>query len=127
MAFPAGSGSCSPNVLVFTLQPDEGFDLHFQVKAPGEPLDLKTQRLRYRYAEAFGPLPDAYETLLVDVMAGDQTLFVRADEAEAAWRIYAPALDPPPPTSPIPPAPGARGRGPLHGMAGPDFALSLNL
>jgi glucose-6-phosphate 1-dehydrogenase len=56
--------SCSPNVLVFTLQPDEGFDLHFQVKAPGEPLELKTQRLRYRYAEAFGPLPDAYETLL---------------------------------------------------------------
>jgi glucose-6-phosphate 1-dehydrogenase len=84
--------SCNPNVLVFTLQPDEGFDLHFQVKAPGEPLDLKTQRLRYRYAEAFGPLPEAYETLLVDVMAGDQTLFVRADEAEAAWRIYAPLL-----------------------------------
>ena len=88
--------SCSPNVLVFTLQPDEGFDLHFQVKAPGEPLDLKTQRLRYRYAEAFGPLPDAYETLLLDVMAGDQTLFVRADEAEAAWRIYAPLLAEPP-------------------------------
>ena len=88
--------SCSPNVLVFTLQPDEGFDLHFQVKAPGEPLDLKTQRLRYRYAEAFGPLPDAYETLLVDVMAGDQTLFVRADEAEAAWGLYAPLLAAPP-------------------------------
>jgi glucose-6-phosphate 1-dehydrogenase len=88
--------SCNPNVLVFTLQPDEGFDLHFQVKAPGESLDLKTQRLRYRYAEAFGPLPDAYETLLLDVMAGDQTLFVRADEAEAAWRIYAPLLAEPP-------------------------------
>ncbi len=88
--------SCSPNVLVFTLQPDEGFDLHFQVKAPGESLDLKTQRLRYRYAEAFGPLPDAYETLLLDIMAGDQTLFVRADEAEAAWGIYAPLLAEPP-------------------------------
>ncbi len=88
--------SCNPNVLVFTLQPDEGFDLHFQVKAPGEPLDLKTQRLRYRYAEAFGPLPDAYETLLVDIMAGDQTLFVRSDEVEAAWRIYAPLLAEPP-------------------------------
>ncbi len=87
--------SCSPNVLVFTLQPDEGFDLHFQVKAPGEPLMLKTQRLRYRYAEAFGPLPEAYETLLTDVMAGDPTLFVRADEAEAAWRIYAPLLGEP--------------------------------
>jgi glucose-6-phosphate 1-dehydrogenase len=96
--FQPKPASCSPNVLVFTLQPDEGFDLHFQVKAPVEPLELKTQRLRYRYAEAFGPLPDAYETLLVDVMAGDQTLFVRADEAEAAWRIYAPLLAEPPAT-----------------------------
>jgi glucose-6-phosphate 1-dehydrogenase len=93
--------TCSPNVLVFTLQPDEGFDLHFQVKAPGEPLHLKTQRLRYRYAEAFGPLPDAYETLLLDIMAGDQTLFVRADEAEAAWRLYAPLLAAPP-SPPLP-------------------------
>ena len=90
------AGACSPNVLVFTVQPDEGFDLHFEVKAPGEPLQLKTQRLRYRYAEGFAPLPDAYDTLLLDVMAGDQTLFVRADEVEWAWRLYAPALDPPP-------------------------------
>ena len=87
--------TCNPNVLVLTLQPDEGFDLHFQVKAPGEPLELKTQRLSYRYREAFGPLPEAYETLLTDVMAGDPTLFVRADEAEAAWRIYAPLLGEP--------------------------------
>jgi glucose-6-phosphate 1-dehydrogenase len=94
---PHYSGTCSPNVLVFTVQPDEGFDLHFEVKAPGEPLQLKTQSLRYRYAEAFAPLPDAYETLLLDIMAGDQTLFVRADEVEWAWRIYAAALDPPPP------------------------------
>jgi glucose-6-phosphate 1-dehydrogenase len=77
---PHYTGTCSPNVLVFTVQPDEGFDLHFEVKAPGEPLQLKTQSLRYRYAEGFAPLPDAYETLLLDIMAGDQTLFVRADE-----------------------------------------------
>ncbi len=93
---PHYAGACSPNVLVFTVQPDEGFDLHFEVKAPGEPLQLKTQRLRYRYAEGFAPLPDAYDTLLLDIMAGDQTLFVRADEVEWAWRLYAPALDPPP-------------------------------
>lgn len=92
--FQSFKTSCNPNVLVFTLQPDEGFDLHFQVKAPGE-LDLRTQRLSYRYAQAFGPLPEAYETLLTDVMAGDQTLFVRADETEAAWRIYAPLLGEP--------------------------------
>jgi glucose-6-phosphate 1-dehydrogenase len=93
-----GGGVCSPNILVFTLQPDEGFDLLFEVKRPGEPLNLKTQRLRYRYAEAFEPLPDAYETLLLDLMAGDQTLFVRADEVELAWRLYARVLDTPPTT-----------------------------
>jgi glucose-6-phosphate 1-dehydrogenase len=93
-----GFGGCNPNVLVLTVQPDEGFDLHVEVKTPGEPLALKTQRLRYRYAEAFEPLADAYETLIVDVMAGDQTLFVRADEVEWAWRIYARVLAEPPPT-----------------------------
>jgi glucose-6-phosphate 1-dehydrogenase len=95
---PFGFGSCSPNVLVFTLQPDEGFDLLFEVKRPGESPNLKTQRLRYRYAEAFEPLPEAYETLLLDVMAGDQTLFVRADEVELAWRLYGKILASPPTT-----------------------------
>jgi glucose-6-phosphate 1-dehydrogenase len=89
-------GTCSPNVMVFTVQPDEGFDLHFEVKAPGEPLQFKTKSLKYRYTEGFAPLPDAYDTLLLDIMAGDQTLFVRADEVEWAWRLYARALDPPP-------------------------------
>jgi glucose-6-phosphate 1-dehydrogenase len=92
---PHYHGACSSNVLVFTVQPDEGFDLHFEVKAPGEPLRIKTQRFHYRYAEAFETLPEAYETLLLDVMVGDQTLFVRSDEVEWAWRLYAPALDPP--------------------------------
>jgi len=90
--------TCTPNILVFTVQPDEGFDLHLEVKVPGEPLALKTQRLHYRFAEGFPPLSDAYETLLLDIMAGDQTLFVRADEVEWAWRAYGPVLDNPPPT-----------------------------
>ena len=92
---PQYTGTCSSNVLIFTVQPDEGFDLHFEVKTPGEPLQLKTKHLRYRYAEEAVTLPEAYETLLLDIMAGDQTLFVRADEVEWAWRIYAPSLDPP--------------------------------
>ena len=90
------------NVLVFTIQPDEGFDLYFEVKAPGTPLQLDTQKLSFRYAEAFGPLPDAYETLLLDVLIGDQTLFVRADEVEEAWRIYNPILEKPPEAHPYP-------------------------
>ncbi len=87
----------SSNVLVITIQPDEGFELGFQVKAPGQPLDIVQQFLRFRYSETFQRLPEAYETLLLDVMLGDQTLFVWSEVAEAAWRIYAPCIDTPPP------------------------------
>jgi len=83
------------NVLHLTLQPDEGFALSFEVKAPGEPFRLETLPLHFSYGEAFGELPEAYETLLLDVLTGDQTLFVRADEVEAAWRLFAPLLDMP--------------------------------
>ena len=83
----------APNVLVITLQPDEGFDLHFEVKRPGETLQLDTQTLSFRYEDAFGPAPEAYETLLHDLMTGDQTLFVHADEVEASWALYAPLLE----------------------------------
>ena len=81
------------NVLVITIQPEEGFDLHFEVKTPGQVVELATQKLHFRYSEAFKPLPDAYETLLFDVLAGDQTLFVHADEVEAAWSLYTPLLE----------------------------------
>lgn len=80
------------NTLSLTLQPDEGFDLGFEVKTPGDGVELTSQRLRFRYSEAFAPLPDAYETLLRDVVQGDQTLFVHAEEAEAAWRLYTPLI-----------------------------------
>jgi glucose-6-phosphate 1-dehydrogenase len=85
------------NTLVVTLQPDEGFGLYFDVKQPGQGMNLERQALKFRYAEKFGPLPDGYETLLHDVITNDQTLFVRADEVEAAWRLYEPLL-----TLPIP-------------------------
>lgn len=81
------------NALVVTLQPDEGFDLFFEVKTPGQRLELGTQNLHFGYAEAFSQrLPDAYETLLLDAMRGDQSHFVRSDWAEASWRLYAPLL-----------------------------------
>ncbi len=85
------------NALVITLQPDEGFDLQFEVKAPRAPLRLVTQDLSFRYDEAFEELPDAYDTLLVDIAEGDQTLFVRSDEVEESWRLYAPLLENRPP------------------------------
>jgi glucose-6-phosphate 1-dehydrogenase len=72
------------NAIVITIQPDEGFDLHFEIKNSGQPITVQTQKLHFRYAEAFAPLADAYETLLLDVVMGDQTLFVRNDWVEAS-------------------------------------------
>lgn len=82
-----------PNALIITLQPDEGFDLKFQVKAVGSPITLTTQRLHFRYSEVFGRLPNAYETLLLSVIMGDQTLSVRYDEVESAWKLFNPLLE----------------------------------
>lgn len=94
------SGEITANRLTITLQPDEGFELAFEIKRPGHAIQLETHRLHFLYSEAFGPLADAYQTLLLDVMRGDQTLFVRADEVEEAWRLYAPIIDRPPPLKP---------------------------
>jgi len=82
-----------PNTLTITVQPDEGFDLTFELKPPGHRLEMQTHRMHFRYGEAFGPLADAYQTLLADLMRGDQTLFVRADEVEAAWEIYSALME----------------------------------
>jgi glucose-6-phosphate 1-dehydrogenase len=81
------------NVLLLTLQPNEGFRLSFEVKSPGPSYQLSTQHFHFQYAEAFGALSDAYETLLLDALMGDQTLFVHADEVEASWKLYTPLLE----------------------------------
>jgi glucose-6-phosphate 1-dehydrogenase len=110
------------NVLTLRLQPDEGFELGFEVKTPGEGVDLATQHLRFGYDAAFGPLRDAYETLLLDVMTGDQTLFVHAEEVEAAWRLYSPLLELPGEPLPYPAGswgpPEADRLGPAVGVPG---------
>jgi glucose-6-phosphate 1-dehydrogenase len=85
-------GSIPPNKLLITLQPSEGFSLCFSVKSPGRPFQFSDRALQFNYEEAFGQLPEAYETLLRDVMIGDQTLFVSADFTETAWRLYDPLL-----------------------------------
>jgi glucose-6-phosphate 1-dehydrogenase len=85
-------GSIPPNMLLITLQPSEGFSLCFSVKSPGRPFQLSDHALQFDYEQAFGQLPEAYETLLRDVMIGDQTLFVSADFTETAWRLYDPLL-----------------------------------
>lgn len=90
----------SPNRLEVALQPDEGFNLSFEIKSPGPEFALQTQRMRFRYGETFGPLPEAYQRLLLDVARGERMHFVRADEVEAAWRLLEPLIADPPPLLP---------------------------
>jgi glucose-6-phosphate 1-dehydrogenase len=82
-----------PNVLVFRIQPDEGISLSFATKRPGMSLDLQPVRMDFRYGESFrGPLPEAYERLILDALRGDATLFMRSDELIAAWEFITPIL-----------------------------------
>ena len=89
----AGDCDPTPNVLRLRLQPDEGFRLSFDVKQPGDGFKVTTRELAFSYGDSFGAFPDAYETLLHDILEGDPTLFVHAEEAEEAWRIYQDVLD----------------------------------
>ncbi len=94
-SFPASANQdWLPNLLEIDIQPDEGIGLHFQAKVPGVDLRLSSQEMRFRYSEAFHTTPpEAYETLLLDAMRGDATLFMRADQVESAWGVIAPVLD----------------------------------
>jgi glucose-6-phosphate 1-dehydrogenase len=83
-----------PNVLVLRIQPDEGATLSMASKTPGLQGDLQTVEMDFHYGTSFGgSSPEAYERLLYDVMLGDQTLFMRADEIEAAWGLMTPLLE----------------------------------
>jgi glucose-6-phosphate 1-dehydrogenase len=88
----AGSCVALPNVLLLDLQPNEGFSLHIGVKDPGSMTDLRRVPLSFKYSDVFEPMADAYETLLVDVLRGDQTLFLHSDEVLESWRLYDPLL-----------------------------------
>jgi glucose-6-phosphate 1-dehydrogenase len=86
----------SPDRVTILLQPEEGFEIAFEVKVPGREMRVQTHHLKFHYSEVFGQLPDGYETLVLDVMLGDTNLFVRADEVEESWRLYAPIVEHPP-------------------------------
>jgi glucose-6-phosphate 1-dehydrogenase len=83
-----------PNLLLIRIQPDEGISLRFQAKVPGAEMRLDTVRMEFSYADYFASAVETgYETLLYDCMAGDQTLFHRADMIEAGWAAVQPILD----------------------------------
>jgi glucose-6-phosphate 1-dehydrogenase len=83
-----------PNLLAIRIQPDEGILLRFNSKVPGLGLEIRPVTMDFTYGAAFSAdTPDAYETLMLDAMLGDQSLFTRADEVEAAWAIVTPILE----------------------------------
>lgn len=81
------------NRLVVHIQPAEGIQLFFQTKVPDAGMSLRETDLDFRFDGQFsGSMPDAYERLLLDVLAGDPSLFSRADEVETAWSIVDPII-----------------------------------
>jgi glucose-6-phosphate 1-dehydrogenase len=93
--FPSAAvESWQPNRIVIRIQPEEGIGTRIQVKQPGTRMLLGSAEMRFRYHEAFRtPAPEAYETLLLDVIRGDATLFMRADQIECAWQVVTPILE----------------------------------
>jgi glucose-6-phosphate 1-dehydrogenase len=94
-AFPSEAlGEWQPNRLAIRIQPEEGISIRFQAKQPGLAMRLRPVDMRFSYRDSFdGPTPAAYEMLLLDIMRGDATLFMRADQVEAAWSVLTPVLD----------------------------------
>jgi glucose-6-phosphate 1-dehydrogenase len=84
----------SPNRLSLRIQPEEGIHLRFQIKRPGAGMDTESVDMAFRHGKHFGEdaLPDAYEHLLLDALEGDQSLFIRNDEIEVAWRLLDPVI-----------------------------------
>ena len=120
--FPEASGRPARNVLAIRLQPDEGITLSMTIKDPGPGgMRLAPAELDMTFADTMGVslrMPDAYERLVMDVIRGDQTLFMRGDEVEAAWAWI----------DPIVAGWEARGDRPLPydpGSSGPEDALML--
>jgi glucose-6-phosphate 1-dehydrogenase len=91
--FQSAAKQVSPNILALRIQPNEGIALKFEAKMPGADLRSRSVEMDFGYGKTFGVEgSDSYERLLLDCMLGDQTLFTRGDEVEAAWKVVTPAL-----------------------------------
>ena len=92
--FDAAGGAPTPNQLILRIQPDEGAEFKFEVKAPGSGMRSRPVDMAFSYDDSFGePSDEGYVRLLADAMLGDPTLYTRSDEVEAAWRLYTPLLE----------------------------------
>ena len=94
-SFPAEAAETwRPNRLSISIQPEMDICLRFQAKRPGQEMILTPVDMVFNYKDEYdGNEPEAYETLLYDVMEGDATLFMRADQVEAAWKVVMPIIE----------------------------------
>ena len=92
--FEESNADPEANLLALRIQPDEGILLRFAAKVPGLGLDVRSVNMDFTYGSAFSvDSPDAYETLILDALLGDASLFTRADEVEKAWGIVTPIIE----------------------------------
>jgi len=83
-----------PNRLIISIQPELEISLLFESKVPGLQMKLQPVEMDFMYQDAYTEtVPEAYEALLLDVLHGDATLFMRADQVEAAWKVVMPIVD----------------------------------
>ena len=83
-----------PTVLTIKVQPEEGVSMRIASKLPGPKVRIYPVKMEFNYSTSFGAVsPEAYERLMLDVMAGDATNFMRADAVEAAWKFVMPILE----------------------------------
>jgi glucose-6-phosphate 1-dehydrogenase len=89
---PEGS-DILPNILSLCIQPDEGIHLRFQAKVPDSEQEMRSVDMDFHYRSSFNEaLPDAYQRLLLEALAGDASLFTRNDSIDASWRLLDPIL-----------------------------------
>jgi len=92
---PEAAETWRPNRLTISIQPEMDIRLRFQAKRPGQTMTLNPVDMIFSYHDAYeeGHEPEAYETLLLDVMEGNATQFMRADQVEAAWKVVMPIIE----------------------------------
>jgi glucose-6-phosphate 1-dehydrogenase len=83
-----------PNQLIISIQPEMETTLLFHAKEPGVKLQIKPVEMDFTYKESYdAPVPEAYETLLLEILEGDAAMFMRADQVEEAWKVVTPIME----------------------------------